>query len=508
MIDARGGNARCDRATACAPASLQRARRRPSSTSIASARLDGALGCYLLVDAAGARRGADAVDAARKAGRDPGAARRRADRAQGHLRHARGRDHRGLEDPRGLDPARTTRRSTARLRAARARSLLGKLNWTSSRWARRTRTPPFKPTRNPWDRRARAGRHLGRPRGGGRRGAVRGALGTDTGGSIRQPAAFCGVVGHQADLRPRVALRRDRVRVVARSGRARSARTVEDAAALLEAIAGPRSARLDLASTRRWRRIARGRAGRRAAARACAIGVPASTSQAGIDPEVGAAVRAALDALARARRDASSTSRCRTPSYAHRRPTTWSRTAEASSNLARYDGVRYGTARADGDARCATCTRRRAARASAPRSKRRIMLGTYALRSGYYDAYYKKAQQVRDAHQARLRRRRSRSVRRDRHADHADAGVPARREASATRSHMYLADIFTRRAATSPGSRRCRVPCGFTEARPADRPAAARPAARRGDAASASARALRERAPDSATRAAGRRRPA
>ena len=301
------------------------------------------------------------VDRKRAAGAPLGAARRRADRAQGHPRHARARDHRGLEDPRRLDPAVRRDRRRAAARGRRGHPRQGQLRRV--RDGLLDRALRVQDDDEPVGHRARPGRQLGRQRGGGRGRPVRREprhrhrrLDPPARGVLRRRRA-------QADLRPRLALGR-RSRSRRRSIRsARSRARVARRRARARGDRGPRSARLDVA--RRAGAAVRRRA-RRRRRRAAHRPADASTSAASIDADV----RAALDRTDRraARRAArpSSTSRCRTPQLAL--PAYYIvAPAEASSNLARYDGIRFGKrAEADGPARRSTA--RRAARASAPRS--------------------------------------------------------------------------------------------------------------------------------------------
>ena len=137
-------------------------------------------------------------------------------------------------------------------------------------------------------------------------------------------------------------------------------------------------------------------------------------------------------------------------------------TAEASANLARYDGVRYGFRSAEGTSLTEMYGRTRGGGFGAE-VKRRIMLGTYALSAGYYDAYYLKAQQVRTLIRQRLRR----GVRpggRDGAANHADGRHSAWANGSTTRCRCTWR-TSSRSARRWPGCRRSRVPCGFASGR-------------------------------------------
>ena len=272
-----------------------------------------------------------------------------------------------------------------RLSAAGAVSL-GKLNMDEFAMGSSNENSAYKPCHNPWD--------LARTPGGSSGGSaaavaarqVFGTLGTDTGGSIREPAAFCGVVG----VKPTYG-RVSRYGVIAFASSLDQVgpfgKTVSDAALLLGAIAGhdPRDA---TSSTRPvddyLSGLERGAAGLR-------IGVPKEWFQEGLDPGVEQAVRAALATYEKLG------AKLVEVSFPHTRYAVGAyyliAPAEASSNLARYDGVRYGLrAKASGLREMYAESRHQG---FGPEPKRRIMLGTYALSAGYYDAYYLRAQKVR-----------------------------------------------------------------------------------------------------------------
>ncbi|HKN47348.1 MAG TPA: amidase family protein, partial [Candidatus Polarisedimenticolia bacterium] len=213
------------------------------------------------------------------------------------------------------------------------------------------------------------------------------ALGTDTGGSIRLPAAFCGVVG----LKPTYG-RVSRSGVIAYASSLDQvgpiARNVADVAVMLEAIAGHDPAD----STASPREVPSYRTALDGTVRGLRVGLPREYLVEGMQPEVEAAVRAAVDELERLGAHVEAVS---LPHTEYAIATYYLiATAEASSNLARYDGIRYGL-RAPG--RLALGEMYEATRAAGfgAEVKRRIMLGTYALSAGYYDAYYLKAQQIR-----------------------------------------------------------------------------------------------------------------
>ncbi|RIL11140.1 Asp-tRNA(Asn)/Glu-tRNA(Gln) amidotransferase GatCAB subunit A [bacterium] len=275
-----------------------------------------------------------------------------------------------------------------RLRAAGA-VLLGKLNMDEFAMGSSNESSAFGPARNPWD--------PGRSPGGSSGGAAAAvaadlcafALGTDTGGSIRQPAALCGVVG----LKPtygRVS-RRGMVAFASSLDQAGPlAKDVRDAALVLDAIAGH-----DPADATSADRPVPDHAAAVAAAGAdlggLRIGVPAEYFADGLDPAVRAAVEAAVMDLeaAGARRVAISL-----PHSVYAVAVYYLvATAEASANLARYDGLRYGRAVPDDDlwARYA----RTRGEGFGLEVKRRIVLGTFALSAGYHDAYYGRATRVR-----------------------------------------------------------------------------------------------------------------
>ncbi|MFA4844292.1 MAG: Asp-tRNA(Asn)/Glu-tRNA(Gln) amidotransferase subunit GatA [Candidatus Margulisiibacteriota bacterium] len=274
----------------------------------------------------------------------------------------------------------------AKLKAAGA-VIVGKTNMDEFAMGSSTENSAFHPTHNPWDTGTVPGGSSG-----GSAAAVAAheailATGSDTGGSIRQPAAFCGVVG----LKPTYGL-------VSRYGLVAFAssldqigpltKDVADSALLLNAIAGhdpkdstsvnqPVPDYLGALQTDIKRRR---------------VGLIKELMGAGIAPEVKAAVKAAADKLSNLGAEISEVS---LPSFEHAVATYYLiAPAEASSNLARYDGVKYGQRSKEAKDLISMYynTRREG---FGPEVKRRIMLGTYALSAGYYDAYYLKALKVR-----------------------------------------------------------------------------------------------------------------
>ena len=301
---------------------------------------------------------------------------------------ARHADDGGVAHPRGL-PAALRRDVVERLEAAGA-VIVGKTNCDEFAMGSSTENSAFGATRNPWDLERIPGGSSGGSAAAVAAGMVPLALGSETGGSIRQPAALCGVIG----LKPtygRVsrfgliafASSLDQIGPFAHDGRGRRAG--------LQRHRRTRSARRDLGR--------RGRPGLLSARigdlSGLRVGVPRALISEGVEPDVLAAVEGAARARRRRAR-AGRQSTCRTP---HGIPVYYLvANAEASSNLARYDGVRYGVRAAARRRPLGDDVRIGPAGAGfGAEVKRRIMLGTFVLSAGYYDAYYVKAQQVRAA---------------------------------------------------------------------------------------------------------------
>ena len=334
------------------------------------------------------------------------------------------------------------------LRAAGA-VILGKTNLDEFAMGSSTENSAFGPTRNPWDTSRVPGGSSGGSAASVAAGFGYGALGSDTGGSIRQPASLCGVVG----LKPTYG-RVSRYGLIAFASSLDQvgplARTVADAAALSSAIDGHDpmdSTSVDAPVPDYAALLGKGVRGLR-------VGLPKEYFVDGMDPKVAEAVRAAvasLEAQGASVREVSlpHTPHCLSVYYLLA-------TAEASSNLARFDGVRYGF-RAPAESLVTQYMRTRA-QCFGPEVKRRIMLGTYALSSGYYDAYYKRAQQVRTL------------IVRDFEAAFREVDViatptsptPAFRlgEKADDPLTMYLSDIFTI-SVNLAGVPAMSLPCGF-----------------------------------------------
>ncbi|MCC5022513.1 MAG: Asp-tRNA(Asn)/Glu-tRNA(Gln) amidotransferase subunit GatA [Candidatus Synoicihabitans palmerolidicus] len=275
---------------------------------------------------------------------------------------------------------------TSKLKDAGA-VLWGRANLDEFAMGSSTENSAFKTTRNPYDLERVPGGSSGGSAAALAAGEAIATLGSDTGGSIRQPAAFCNVVG----LKPTYGL-------VSRYGLAAFAssldqigpftRTVEDAAIMLGVIAG--HDRRD--STSFKTEISDYRAALQTKQGPWKLGIPKEYFGKGLDPEVAAAVEQAI-AFYRNQgceiREVSlpHTEYCLSVYYIIA-------TAEASSNLARYDGIRYTHRAADAKDIVDLYFKSRA-EGFGPEVKRRIILGTYVLSSGYYDAYYLRAQKVR-----------------------------------------------------------------------------------------------------------------
>jgi aspartyl-tRNA(Asn)/glutamyl-tRNA(Gln) amidotransferase subunit A len=275
----------------------------------------------------------------------------------------------------------------AKLNAAGA-PLLGKTNQDEFAMGSSTENSAFGPALNPWDRTRVPGGSSGGSAAAVAAGAAPWALGTDTGGSIRQPAALCGIVG----LKPTYGAC-SRYGMIAFASSLDQAgpltRDVTDAALLLHRMIG--RDRQDSTSLEFPGEIELPRAEDLKGIR---LGIPVELvgTDAGVEP----GVRASFDAtLALAQELGATVEPCQLPHASHALSAYYLiAPAEASANLARFDGVRYGL-RVDGDKDLVTMYSRTREVGFGPEVKRRIMLGTYALSSGYYDAYYGTAQKVR-----------------------------------------------------------------------------------------------------------------
>ncbi|MDA8390611.1 MAG: Asp-tRNA(Asn)/Glu-tRNA(Gln) amidotransferase subunit GatA [Gammaproteobacteria bacterium] len=274
----------------------------------------------------------------------------------------------------------------ARLRAHGA-VMVGKTNMDEFAMGSSNETSYFGPVRNPWDPTRVPGGSSGGSAAAVAAGLVPAATGTDTGGSIRQPAAFCGITG----LKPSYG-RVSRYGMIAFASSLDQAgpmaRSAEDCAYVLAAMAGFDD-RDSTSSERPVDDYIGGLSGDLAGLR---IGVVREHFGAGLDAEIGAATQAALaefERLGATLVDVSlPNSAASLPCYYVLAP------AEASSNLARYDGVRYGY-RAAGYRDLEDMYKKTRGEGFGAEVKRRIMIGTYALSSGYYDAYYLKALKLR-----------------------------------------------------------------------------------------------------------------
>jgi aspartyl-tRNA(Asn)/glutamyl-tRNA(Gln) amidotransferase subunit A len=345
--------------------------------------------------------------------------------------------------------------ATEKLKAAGAVTW-GRLNLDEFAMGSSTENSAFGPTSNPWDLERVPGGSSGGSAAAVAAGEAIATLGSDTGGSIRQPAALCSVVG----LKPSYG-RVSRYGLIAFASSLDQigpfARSVEDAAIVLGAIAGhdPRdstSLRLEVPD---YRRAAAelGRSGRR-----WRLGIPREYFGEGLDPEVAAAVQAAVDEYRRQGCEV------REVSLPHTKYAVGAyyiiATAECSSNLARFDGVRYGHRSKDATDALDIYFKSRA-EGFGQEVKRRIILGTYVLSSGYYDAFYLRAQKVRTL----IRRDFLEAYREVDAIVTPTSPTPAFRkgEKASDPLAMYLNDIYTIgvNLAGLPG---ISIPCGFTKA--------------------------------------------
>lgn len=265
--------------------------------------------------------------------------------------------------------------------------MLGKLNMDEFAMGSSTENSAYKTTRNPWDTERVPGGSSGGSAAAVAAGLALGTLGTDTGGSIRQPGALCGVVG----LKPSYG-RVSRYGLVAFGSSLDQigpfTRTVEDAAIMLNVIAGHDAKD----STSMPVETPNFTTGLPDSLDGVKVGLPKEYfSGAGIQPEVLAAVNQAIEQMKILGAEMVEIS---LPHTEYAIPVYYLvATAEASANLARFEGVRYGP-RIEGDQMWDMYNQTRGS-LFGPEVKRRIMLGTYALSAGYYDAYYGKAQKVR-----------------------------------------------------------------------------------------------------------------
>jgi aspartyl-tRNA(Asn)/glutamyl-tRNA(Gln) amidotransferase subunit A len=328
---------------------------------------------------------------------------------------------------------------------------LGKLNMDEFAMGSSTENSGFQVTHNPWDLARIPGGSSGGSAAAVAAGECIGALGTDTGGSIRQPAACCGVVG----LKPTYG-RVSRYGLVAFASSLDQigpiTKDVEDCAILMNAICGydpydSTSVKVEVPDYK---------VSLKKDIKGIRIGIPKEYFIEGIDPEVEKSVRDAIDSFKKWGAE------IHTISLPHTRYAVAIyyiiATAEASSNLARYDGVKYGF-RSKGYRDLMEMYTQTRAQGFGKEVKRRIILGTYVLSAGYYDAYYRKASQVRTL----MRRDFEEAFQKVDVVVAPTAPTPAFRIGEKTEDplQMYLSDIHTI-PVNLAGIPAISVPCGFS----------------------------------------------
>ncbi len=342
--------------------------------------------------------------------------------------------------------------AVSRLRAADA-VLVGKANCDEFAMGSSNENSAFFPAKNPWDRTRTPGGSSGGSAVAVAAAMTPGSLGTDTGGSVRQPASFTGIVG----VKPTYG-RVSRNGLVAFASSLDQvgtfARDVRGAAALLQAIAGPDP----LDATSSTQAVPDYLEACESSVRGLRIGVPAEYFAAGLEPEVEARVREAIRAL---EAEGATVHAIELPNTRHAVATYYVvACAECSSNLGRFDGIRFG-ARASGKRDLTGVIAATRGGGFGPEVKRRIILGTYVLSAGYYDAIYLRAQRIRSA------------IARDFQTafETVDAiATPVTPTVAfplgsklAEPVSMYLADIYTLPASLA-GIPALSVPCGLGEA--------------------------------------------
>jgi len=332
--------------------------------------------------------------------------------------------------------------------------LLGRTNMDEFAMGSSTEHSAFQKTANPWNTDCIPGGSSGGSAAVVAADEAIASLGSDTGGSIRQPAALCGCVG----LKPTYG-RVSRYGLVAFASSLDQigpfSKTVEDSALLLNVIAGHDP----MENTSRPVPVPDYSAGLGRSVKGLKIGIPKEYFIDGMNPEIEAAVRKAIDWFAGQGAEIVEISLPHTQAaiavyYIIA-------TAEASANLARFDGVRYGK-RASDATDMISVYRKTRAQGFGSEVKRRIILGTYVLSSGYYDAYYNRAQKVRQL----LRRDFTEAFKKCDLIFTPTSPIPAFKAGEKTQDplQMYLADIFTI-AVNLAEVCSVSIPCGFTSSR-------------------------------------------